>query len=63
MLALTGNRNQRAISHQAQKTLQGELRLTLTTISYLDGAVKVFVEALPGVQAKHLHLQKQEKEE
>lgn len=33
-------------------------RLALTAISYLDGTVKVFVEALPGVQAEHLHLEK-----
>lgn len=58
MLAVTGNRNQRAISHQAAKTLPGERRLALTAISYLDGTVKVFVEALPGVQAEHLHLEK-----
>lgn len=49
MLAVTGNRNQRAISHQAAKTLPGDRRLALTAISYLDGTVKVFVEALPGV--------------
>lgn len=58
MLGVTGNRNQRAISHQAAKTLLGDRRLTLTAISYLDRTVKVFVEALPGVQAEHLHLKK-----
>lgn len=63
MLAVTGNRNQRAISLQAAKSLPGDQRLALTAISYLDGTVKVFMEALPGVQAKYLHLKKKAKRE